>query len=507
MKQIIRPIIYIRGYAFSQGEIEDTVATPYMGFNLGATKVRQLWNRDIVQHVFESPLIRLLKDHAYSDVYNDGDELTTGRRVSAKSVWIYRYYEAASKDLGSGERPPMEDYARGLHEVIEKVRDAVCGPASSTSANVQKARAAFKVHLVAHSMGGLIARSYIQNVFPNEIAVNQAEKDKGPPIARVFTYATPHGGIDLRAIGNIPSFLRFNNVDNFNEERMRQYLALGDSGNVNSLNNKFDSERFFSLIGTNYQDYSVAGGAASAAVGPMSDGLVQIKNAYAHGTPRAFVHRSHSGHYGIVNSEEGYQNLRRFLFGEFQVDVSLHIGEISLPAAVQKAKDKGHEVRASYHVESITRVRGARWDLNRRMVSEASASFVSQDRIDNKLPVRLFTGYLLKAAMMPRKRSLGFSIELGVLVPEYQVDKKWRLDDHYDGGYIFRDKLNLELDLKSNGLKLKYGWDSDTPNDATEQLVSNDQAGGAEYRIPVVRASKPGITSELVIVARPRDAA
>ena len=35
------PIIYVRGYAATMSEIEDTVATPYMGFNLGATKVRQ----------------------------------------------------------------------------------------------------------------------------------------------------------------------------------------------------------------------------------------------------------------------------------------------------------------------------------------------------------------------------------------------------------------------------------------------------------------------------------
>jgi hypothetical protein len=33
------------------------------------------------------------------------------------------------------------------------------------------------------------------------------------------------------------------------------------------------------------------------------------------GASRAFVHRSHSGSYGEVNFEEGYQNLRSFLFG------------------------------------------------------------------------------------------------------------------------------------------------------------------------------------------------
>ena len=67
----------------------------------------------------------------------------------------------------------------------------------------------------------------------------------------------------------------------------------------------------FCLIGTNAADY----GLVSKAVGPKSDGLVQIDNAYVRRANRSFVHRSHSGIYGEVNSEEGYQNLRRFLYG------------------------------------------------------------------------------------------------------------------------------------------------------------------------------------------------
>ena len=74
-------------------------------------------------------------------------------------------------------------------------------------------------------------------------------------------------------------------------------------------------------MGTNHDDY----GLARFAVGPMSDGLVRISNAYVADTPRAFVHRSHSGHYGIVNSEDGYQNLRRFFFGNVRLDAFLDI--------------------------------------------------------------------------------------------------------------------------------------------------------------------------------------
>ncbi len=38
------PIIYVRGYAGSDSEIEDAVAEPYIGFNVGPTKFRQCWD-------------------------------------------------------------------------------------------------------------------------------------------------------------------------------------------------------------------------------------------------------------------------------------------------------------------------------------------------------------------------------------------------------------------------------------------------------------------------------
>jgi hypothetical protein len=69
IKHPFYPIIYVRGYAMSQGEIDDTVATPYMGFNLGATKIRQDWEGKVRRHIFESPLIRLMKDYQYEDIY------------------------------------------------------------------------------------------------------------------------------------------------------------------------------------------------------------------------------------------------------------------------------------------------------------------------------------------------------------------------------------------------------------------------------------------------------
>jgi len=66
------PIIYVRGYAMTSAEIADAVSSPYMGFNVGATKLRKAWDGQVRRHVFESPLVRLMKDCGYRDIYADG---------------------------------------------------------------------------------------------------------------------------------------------------------------------------------------------------------------------------------------------------------------------------------------------------------------------------------------------------------------------------------------------------------------------------------------------------
>ena len=91
-------------------EKEKTVATPYMGFNLGATKIRQDWKGKPTRHIFESPLVRLMKDHGYQDVYEAGAELPATGRIPAKSVVIYRYYDQVSEEMSGddAERPDIE---------------------------------------------------------------------------------------------------------------------------------------------------------------------------------------------------------------------------------------------------------------------------------------------------------------------------------------------------------------------------------------------------------------
>lgn len=490
MQRPYYPIIYVRGYAMTSGEVENTVADPYMGFNIGSTKLRQQYPKSVVRHVFESPLVRLMKDEGYSDTFLDGSEIPPGTSLSPKSVWIYRYYEDASKDLGSGKASEIEVYAQGLLDLINELHDRYApGDRAVRGKNSDQ----FRVYLVAHSMGGLICRCLLQNLSRNDRRVD-----------KVFTYATPHGGIDLRGIGNVPGFLGFANVDTFSERRMRDYLKLDQDKSVQSLDGAFEEERFFSLIGTNHDDY----GMARYAVGPMSDGLVRITNAYVLDTPRAFVNRSHSGHYGIVNSEDGYQNLRRFLFGNVRVDAFLDVEEIMLPEGVEQEKRAGHNVRADYLVDVIARVRGGRWDLHRRTSDEGSAVLVDYARhVEARRPVHLASVFLSNKARVDTERpTLGFSVDLGVQVPEYQIEGKpfWR-KDHYDGGFLFRDKLNLEATISDDGKwQVRYGWDTESPNRVKHQAQGdNPIPGNWVFGIPVVQNTKPGIKATLRLETRP----
>jgi len=490
MKRPYYPIIYIRGYAMTQSAVEDTVADPYMGFNVGSTKIRQLYTQEVVRHIFESPLVRLMKDEEYGDIFEHGSEIPSGKRPPDRAIWIYRYYEPVSKSLGTGKRPEIEDYANGLKELIDDLEMRYC---TSKGVLDPKRQEDFRVYLVAHSMGGLICRCLLQNISPGD-----------PRVDKVFTYATPHGGIDLRLLGNVPDFLRINNSENFNEKRMREYLKLPDMNvPVHSLGGKFPPERFFSLIGTNHRDYSMA----KWAIGPMSDGLVQIRNAYVGESPRAFVHRSHSGHYGIVNSEEGYQNLRRFFFGNLRVDVFLDINEITLPEKLQRKQKKGKKVHASYHAEVVGRVRGERWDLHRRTIAEESALFIDYDeRVKGHKPLQIASIFLSnRAKITPQRSSLGFSLDLGVQVPEYQVEGSWFGSDHYEGGYLFRDKINLEAAWdKMSGWSLRYGFDSKTPNLTSEVASAKSLSDHCySFTLPVRQDTQPGMDAVLRLETRP----
>ncbi len=525
------PIIYVRGFAATQGEIEETVADPYMGFNLGSTKARMAWSGDVKRFYFESPLVRLMSDHGYNDVFVDGEDLVASDRadcsVPYRSVIIYRYYDEASKAFVTGDTPPIEHFAKGLGELILRLRDKICADPQN---GVKPAD--FRVYLVAHSMGGLVCRAFLQNP-------KLGKPEARAAVDKLFTYATPHNGIDMRIVRNVPAWLSFGDVNNFNRERMAGYLGLPKSDDVSVVKN-FPPERVFNLVGTNPRDYTTLGGLSSWGAGDASDGLVRLENATTHGpgpdgkdtsSPRAFVHRSHSGHYGIVNSEEGYQNLTRFLFGALRVDGVLDVDDITLPVEVMKEFEAGKQVRGSYQFEVAASVRGCQWQMTRREVRENSAIFRTYDDLfpkkagkrapDRSMSPHLFSVFLDPSKSVKSSGSVSFAFDLKVLVPDYEVDGILFLKRHYEGGYILRQLILVEAfpDEKAlGGWRIKYGFQDDNPGkpglDAETRAIGGVGGGdatadakakelrGIAFDIPIAQKTRPGLTGTLTWASR-----
>ncbi len=305
--QKVYPIVYVRGFAGGTSGIDSATDDPFYGFNAGATHVRVDGDENAQFYQFAGPLVRLIEDEDYRVVVHGGQQAylqsVAKDTQPANSLWIYRFYDTASDTFGVSAVPyDLPTAAQGLLRFVDLVLD-------KTGAD--------KIWLVAHSMGGLICRSMIQKVCPD------AGRQASDIVDKLFTYATPHNGIQFAIAGmniSVPEIAPFG-AQIFNRDVMYKYLipetvleATPDrpaDWDAHDLAGSFDPARVFCLIGTDAADY----GLVSKAVGPKSDGLVQIDNAYVRYANRSYVHRSHSGAYGEVNSEEGYQNLRRFLCG------------------------------------------------------------------------------------------------------------------------------------------------------------------------------------------------
>ncbi|MCE9662954.1 alpha/beta hydrolase [Halomonas sp. M5N1S17] len=462
------PIIYVRGYAGSKGAVESTVDRPYYGFNLGSTQVRTGPDGDPNFFLFESPLVRMMKDHGYTDLFarvsERGEvELLNGEQkiykaggFPVRSLWIYRYYDRTSERAGDGTRDDIETLGENLGHLVDYVLEQT---------------GAKRVHLVAHSMGGLICRSLIQRVF---------KKNAIRKIDRLFTYATPHRGIHFRRglgfLTSVRDLLGLNDSDTFGPKRMRKFLGLPDDWDeqrLNEVGNHFPVERIFSLIGTNHTDYNLA----SLAVGPGSDGLVQMEHAYIKGSSRAFVYRSHSGPLGIVNSEEGYQNLQRFLFGDTSVRIDLE--GVRLKESLRKDADLRFLL-----IETTVLIRGEEIVMSDQREEHGSALTIGARALESSRET-LFQTYLMKANRpSAQDRYSNFQVRLRFL-PHYVRNRQVLRDRHYFGEHLFQHTLTIGIRDRDDGdgrlLRAKWtGLDSDLP--ATARRYPNSE--NIRFRLP-----------------------
>ncbi|MEW2044361.1 hypothetical protein [Streptomyces sp. NPDC005476] len=135
-------------------------------------------------------------------------------------------------------------------------------------------------------------------------------------------------------------------------------------------------------------------------------GLVQIDNAQVPGAHRAFVHRSHSGRYGLVNSEEGYQNLRRFLFGDQRVQAEL--------VGLRLARERGTRWQAEVRLS----VRGLPSVMHERVAAHWCPVQLPEPHGDGTAaePVPLTTTFLnSKAPRPPQTPTLRYVLHLRIL--------------------------------------------------------------------------------------------
>lgn len=526
------PIVLIRGFAAMDANIEEAANQVFLGYEQGSTKTRQDASGAIRPFFFESVVVRLMKDHGYDPSYRDNLlGYDSDQAIPAKSIWTHRYYDLASKTY-DGERLPLEDYAVDLRKLILRIRDKVCRtPAGARDA---AAFAAFKVHLVAHSQGGLVARSYLQKICRNTTYTNRPELQfgdgKGSLVASLFTYGTPHNGIEFLG-QNVPDLgpLSVLQTRNFNRKVIRDYLGLpqppaGQDGRTDNLDGAIDPDRVFCVIGTNWKDYDQL---SRTVTRELSDGLVMCANAYTadrrsapvRHSPRAYVSRAHGGPFGMVNSEEGYQNLRRFLFGDYRVDMEVRLDAIKLPDNLMAALKTGQEARGNYVLDVINTVRGQQVKLHERRNETASGvrfpvaykkpASGGGDLFDltpdagpdpQHTVASLFLISALSADTPEQKTGpMEFALQLTLEKPVFEIDKVLWFKEHIEGLATLREAYRFRIDPATGKVLVSKVQDDGiaTPdgelvNVAGDLNTAAGLTGAVNFGRPNNAALKPG---------------
>lgn len=457
------PVIYVRGFAGSNPD--RAVDDPFYGFNEGAVHVRVDGHGKPRFHQFESPLLRLMTDEGYRLFVHGGQreflDLQDDGSVDPASVWVHRFYDiSASTFTHQPQEFVLERAADDLFELVKLVL-------AKTGAG--------RVHLVAHSMGGLVCRSMIQRTIPDDPSAGGTPDAATRFVESLFTFGTPHGGIEFGFGGGLIEKLRdFTGIagaDIFGPDRMFEYLTPRRTGRSSRdgfrptvmPDDGFPVDRVFCLVGTNPEDYSAAWGLSSKVVGARSDGLVQIDNAYVSGAHRAFVHRAHSGRYGMVNSEEGYQNLRRFLFGDLQVRVDL----VGLDVPGDEHDD------SLWQLETALAIRGLPVLVHEQTTAHHCPVQIERRRVKDTAdtPVPLLTTFLSSEAPRPldpdTKRPTGtlrHALKLRLIsVPLH--DGRLDLTDHLEQTEDWQDVLVVDIAPAEGGATPRAWavWNSEIP--------------------------------------------
>ena len=479
------PIVYVRGYAMTASAREEAFNNAYYGFADTSVEKRPAPAPDyFAADVFESQLIRFMKikQYQYCDAVNR--DKTSFLFDPTRSIWISRFYDL---DYFQQKVRKIEDHAEELRKLVceqipmslKKELGVDLGPEDEE----------YKVILLAHSMGGLVCRTLIQNLLPRR------REDPKRWIHRLVTMGTPHRGIKLGLLPiEVQNFVTsvFNPMDAnmFSESEMRKYLMLGDqSYDVHSLGNQgqpasFPVKRCFCLIGSDYGSYQVGAGIVKHVTGEFSDGLVKQDCAYLVAGPRpaqnadgtvpdypdaqraywANVHRAHSGYRGIVNSYESFENLHRFLFGNIKAEITLENIAINTPVGTPKD---------FYDFEFMFSIRKLPLFLHRREQEPCeNAMRMTRAEVTPNGKLFLHTAFL-NSVLGDADASSHFGFKLRVV--EHRIkDHFW--EQSYPERAIYDETCEVLVNLQSDPPQVQYHWLSDmiNPNQWEDTTIDND---------------------------------
>ncbi|MGR7026305.1 esterase/lipase family protein [Geodermatophilus sp. URMC 62] len=263
-------------------------------------------------------LLRRLRDElGHQPCAPDGPGTTAAPRSEGTappaSMWVHRLCDRPHR--------PLETAAEDLLRLVEEVRARTGAP---------------RVHLVADCLGGLVCRSMLQRVVPDRRGPGSGVRARDL-VDRLVTVGTPHGGAGPGSGPGLRAAVRdvFGSAgaDVLSRREMYEYLTpsarrqprVPDEWDPRAPadEEEFPGDRVLCLVGTDAGSCAgspaVTGRSATATGGP-GDGLVPVADAVVDGADCAFVHR---GHHELADSEEGWQNLLRFLLGDVRLTADL----------------------------------------------------------------------------------------------------------------------------------------------------------------------------------------
>ncbi|HEY5973597.1 MAG TPA: hypothetical protein VIU41_02545, partial [Geobacteraceae bacterium] len=198
----------------------------------------------------------------------------------------------------------------------------------------------------------------------------------------------------------------------------------------------------------------------------------------------------------------------RFLFGDLRVDVWCDVTGVTLPEELQDKEN----VDALYQFEVLASPRGKRWYLTRRTSEEDSVACCTHRdltvALHNDAVKRIYLSTVFlgsKWKVDTTRESLAYSLTLGVRVPDYEVERRFWLDGHYEGGYLFRDTAITEITLSQGDgdWQVVVRWQGGTTGSQAVTPVPTPDGTRQVVAIPFASTGQPGINGIIRLVVSP----